>query len=267
MAVQASVITNIPVACLADGGVLRSVDREGFSTGSPIMREGESKKLRLFQQPCRPSAVRKRVIPYATPEATAFFEPFKELEQREELLRLPREPHQSLARLRFEGSSESALNNQINVLYNLSYVYHSLFAYFDRDDVALLGFASYFKEESDRRRERAQELMEYQTVRGGRVQLHALVQPEVLDFEQVRKTLALAESLEKLSTEKFYALHQAAEEAQDRHLGHMIRKHYLAEQIEIVKRLSEYVAQLGLIGDQDGHGIYYFDRVLGTEGI
>jgi ferritin heavy chain len=31
------------------------------------------------------------------------------------------------------------------VEYNISYVYHALWAYFDRDNVALPGFAKHFK--------------------------------------------------------------------------------------------------------------------------
>ena len=43
--------------------------------------------------------------------------------------------------------------------------------YFDRDDVALPGFASFFKEASDEEREHAETLMKFQNMRGGRVVL------------------------------------------------------------------------------------------------
>jgi hypothetical protein len=42
-----------------------------------------------------------------------------------------------------------ALNDQINVEYTASYAYHSLFAYFDRDTVALKGFAKFFAAQSE----------------------------------------------------------------------------------------------------------------------
>ncbi|KAL3684239.1 hypothetical protein R1sor_002261 [Riccia sorocarpa] len=207
-------------------------------------------------------------VAYSTGAGTTVFEPFKEIEEAElRVLHQDDKSDRSLARLQFADTSESAMNDQINVLYNLSYIYHSLFAYFDCDDVALLGFARYFKEESDHRRQRAEELKEYQNVRGGRVHLSPLLPDEILDFDQVRKTMKLVTGLEKLSTEKFYGLHKVAQEAQDKHLSHLIKSRYLAEQIGIVKRLAEYVAQLSLIGDEDGHGIYYFDREFGTEEI
>ena len=43
--------------------------------------------------------------------------------------------------------------------------------YFDRDDVALPGFASFFKKASDEEREHAEKLMKFQNQRGGRVVL------------------------------------------------------------------------------------------------
>ncbi len=42
-----------------------------------------------------------------------------------------------------------ALNDHINVEFTAAYAYHALFAYFDRDTVALNGFAKYFKQQAD----------------------------------------------------------------------------------------------------------------------
>lgn len=61
----------------------------------------------------------------------------------------------------------------------MSYVYHSLYAYFDRDNVALPGMASFFKAASEEEREHAELLMQYQNTRGGRVRLASMIQPEV----------------------------------------------------------------------------------------
>jgi hypothetical protein len=65
-------------------------------------------------------------------------------------------------------------------------VYHSLYAYFDRDNVALPGMAAFFKAGSEEEREHAELLMEYQNVRGGRVRLASIIQPEV-DFNHAEK--------------------------------------------------------------------------------
>lgn len=65
-----------------------------------------------------------------------------------------------------------------SVEYNISYVYHSIFSYFDRDNVALPGLAHFFKEMSLEEREHAEKMMQYQTTRGGKVQLGAIHPPE-----------------------------------------------------------------------------------------
>jgi ferritin heavy chain len=43
--------------------------------------------------------------------------------------------------------------------------------YFERDDVALPGFAKFFKKSSDEEREHAEKLMNFQNKRGGRIVL------------------------------------------------------------------------------------------------
>lgn len=49
----------------------------------------------------------------------------------------PSQADASLARLDYSDKLESAVNEQINIEYNLSYLYHSMFAYFDRDNVGM----------------------------------------------------------------------------------------------------------------------------------
>ena len=43
--------------------------------------------------------------------------------------------------------------------------------FFDRDDIALPGFAKFFKKSSDEEREHAQMFMKYQNQRGGKIVL------------------------------------------------------------------------------------------------
>lgn len=46
--------------------------------------------------------------------------------------------------------------------------------YFDRDDVALPHFSSFFLERSEKEREQAEKLLEYQNMRGGRILLQTI---------------------------------------------------------------------------------------------
>ncbi|XLS82608.1 hypothetical protein HN51_048439 [Arachis hypogaea] len=81
---------------------------------------------------------------------------------------------------------------QSSMEYNASYVCHSLFAYFDRDDIALKGFANcrFFKESSEEKREHAEKLMKYQNIRVGRVTLYSITGAPS-EFAQAKKGDAL----------------------------------------------------------------------------
>lgn len=59
----------------------------------------------------------------------------------------------------------SCITHSHSIEYNISYVYHAMYAYFDRDNVGLPGFAKYFKDESDEERGHAELLMKYQVCR------------------------------------------------------------------------------------------------------
>ncbi|KAL8162639.1 hypothetical protein V2J09_014128 [Rumex salicifolius] len=190
------------------------------------------------------------------------FEPFEEVKK--ELSMVPTVPQDSLARHKYATDCEAAINEQINVEYNVSYVYHAMFAYFDRDNVALKGLAKFFKESSEEEREHAEKLMEYQNMRGGKVKLQSIVMP-VSEFEHAEKGdalygMELALSLEKLVNEKLLNLHSVAEKNNDVQLQEFVEGEFLNEQVEAIKKISEYVAQLRRLGK--GHGVWHFNQVL-----
>ncbi|KAK3019517.1 hypothetical protein RJ639_003189 [Escallonia herrerae] len=204
------------------------------------------------------------------------FEPFEEVKK--ELMLVPTVPQTSLARHKFADSCEAAINEQIkwvffavfeislfgssicyivSVEYNVSYVYHALFAYFDRDNVALKGLAKFFKESSEEERDHAEKLMEYQNKRGGKVKLQSILMP-ASEFDHAEKgdalyAMELALSLEKLTNEKLLNLHTVAGENNDVQLADFVESEFLTEQVEAIKKISEYVAQLRRLGK--GHGI------------
>ncbi|KAL6508065.1 Ferritin-3, chloroplastic [Orobanche gracilis] len=182
------------------------------------------------------------------------FQPFEEVKKDELMVPFAREV--SLARQRFSQECEAAVNEQINVEYTVSYVYHALYAYFDRDNVALKGLAKFFKEASLEERDHAEKLMEYQNKRGGRVKLHMLQMPPA-EFDHVEKgdalyAMELTLSLEKLTNEKLLNLHSVADKNNDPQLADFIESEFLEEQVEAIKKISEYVSQLRRVGK--GHG-------------
>ncbi|XP_073140548.1 ferritin-4, chloroplastic-like [Henckelia pumila] len=190
------------------------------------------------------------------------FEPFEEVKK--ELLLVPTLPQASLTRHEYSDFCEDAINDHINVEYNVSYVYHAMFAYFDRDNVALKGLAKFFKESSIEEREHAEKLMEYQNKRGGQVQLRSVMMP-ISNYDHLEKgdalyAMELALSLEKLTNKKLLKLHKVADENNDSQLADFLESEFLAEQVESIKKISEYVAQLRRVGS--GHGVWHFDQML-----
>ncbi|KAI3879722.1 hypothetical protein MKX03_028420 [Papaver bracteatum] len=123
-----------------------------------------------------------------SPVTGVVFELFEEVKK--ELQLVPDLPQQSIARHKFTDICEAAINEQINVEYNVSYVYHALYVYFDQDNVSLRGFAKFFKEDSVEEREHAELLMEYQNRRGGKVKLQSILMP-LSEFDHPEKGDAL----------------------------------------------------------------------------
>ncbi|KAL0310017.1 UNVERIFIED_CONTAM: Ferritin-1, chloroplastic [Sesamum radiatum] len=193
------------------------------------------------------------------PLTGVLFQPFEEVKKDE--LMVPTAPELSLARQGFSEECEAAVNEQINVEYCVSYVYHALYAYFDRDNVALKGLAKSNK-------------------RGGRVKLLSIEKPPV-EFDDAEKgdalyAMELALCLEKLTNEKLLKLHSIADENNDPQLADFIESeflegktkverdaYFLPFQVEAIKKISEYVAQRRV---GKGHGVWHFDQMLLQEG-
>nr|ABR23157.1 ferritin [Ulva fasciata] len=210
------------------------------------------------------AAQQRRVRAKAAQEVTGMvFQPFSEVQS--ELSTVNDAPvTQSYARVDYHPSCEAAMNEQINIEYTISYVYHALHSYFARDNVGLPGFAKFFSEASEEERGHAQLLMDYQVKRGGRVELKPLSAPEMEfandDKGEALYAMELALSLEKLNFQKLQALHAIADENQDPALCDFIEGELLQEQVDSVKQHAEYVSQLRRVGK--GVGVYIFDREL-----
>eukprot|EP00887_Chlorella_sp_A99_P007592 scaffold28.g7592.t1 len=144
------------------------------------------------------------------------------------------EPEHSFARVHYSTEMEAAVNEQINVELNMSYLYQAMSSYFDRhaDNVSLPGLASYFRSSSDDERSHAQKLIDFQNTRGGRVKFASLISP-VSEFYQEEKGDAL------------YAM--VADNSGDPQMTQFIED-MLDEQVQDVKKSADYVAQLRRVG-------------------
>jgi ferritin heavy chain len=170
----------------------------------------------------------------------------------------------SRARQNFHERSEEALNNQINTELQASYVYLAMHAYFARDDVALPGLAKYFLESSHEEREHAEKLITYLITRGGRLVLKE-IKPTETDYADTEKGDALnavekALALERAVNMSLLSLHKVATEVDDPQLCDFIEGEFLKEQVESIKKLADWVAQLRRVGK--GHGTWAWDKEL-----
>lgn len=66
--------------------------------------------------------------------------------------------------------------------------------------------------------------------------------------------------MEKLTNEKLLHLHAVATRINDVQLADYVESEYLQEQVDAIKKISEYVAQLRRVGK--GHGVWHFDQML-----
>lgn len=87
--------------------------------------------------------------------------------------------------------------------------------YFDRDDVALPGFAKYFKKAADEEKEHAELLMKFQVQRGGRIVLSDIKKPIKDEWGSGLDAMQDALALEKSMNQSLLELHKTVNEHND----------------------------------------------------
>merc|ERR1711942_267920 len=115
----------------------------------------------------------------------------------------------------FHSDNEALINKQINMELYASYVYLSLSAYFARDDIALPGFSKRFKEASTEERDHAMKLIDYQTMRGGRVVFREIAKPSMDEWGTALEAVEATLELEKTVNESLLVMHKTAGDNND----------------------------------------------------
>ncbi|XP_046463363.1 soma ferritin-like [Daphnia pulex] len=160
----------------------------------------------------------------------------------------------------FHEESEASINKQINIELNAHYQYLALAAYYDRDDVALKGFAKFYKESADEENEHAQMFMKYQNIRGGRVVLTSINRPAQQEWASPLVAMEFALNLEKQVNQSLLDLHKVAGIHSDPHLSNYLEEHFLEEQVQSINKLAKHHTNLLRVGD--GLGIFMYDKEL-----
>merc|ERR1719229_1349674 len=165
---------------------------------------------------------------------------------------------QNQCRQNYHSESEAGINRQINMELYASYCYMSMSYYFDRDDVALPGFAKFFKESSDEEREHAEKLMKYQNKRGGRIVLQDVKKPERDEWGSGLDAMQVALQLEKSVNQSLLDLHALCSSHNDAQMADFIESEYLEEQVKAIKELGDHITNLKRVGT--GLGEYMYDK-------
>ncbi|TRY98088.1 hypothetical protein DNTS_023536 [Danionella cerebrum] len=139
-------------------------------------------------------------------------------------------------RQNYARDCEALINRMINLELNAGYNYTSMAFYFKRDDVALNGFAKFFKKNSEEEREHAEKFMELQNKRGGRIVLQDVKKPERDEWDNGLVAMQSALQLEKTT-------------------------HYLNEQVEAIKKLGDHITNLSKMdAGNNKMAEYLFDK-------
>lgn len=157
---------------------------------------------------------------------------------------------------------EQELNNQIKREYNASLYYHHLSAYFKRADVADFGVLSkYFNKCSQEERTHADMLMEYQTKRGGSVELDSISSKPIVftTNNKALEALTNALNLEKNINDDLLNLHSLSTNENDPHFSDFLGTHFLDEQVSDIYKLQKIITQLTTFED-DLYATYNFIR-------
>jgi len=166
----------------------------------------------------------------------------------------------SKIRQNFHEDSEALINKQINMEFYASYVYLSMSSWFNRDDQALHGFASFFRKASDEERDHGMKLMEYQTSRGGRCKFQDIAKPTTMEWGTPLQAMEAALELEKTVNQSLLDLHSKAGDKGDAHLCDFLEGNYLNEQVDGIKEIGDMITKIKRAGD--GLGLHIIDKEM-----
>lgn len=166
----------------------------------------------------------------------------------------------------YHGDCEAAINSHVQLQLYASYVYLSMGFFFDRKDVALENFASFFLNKSHECTAHAEMFLAVQNQRGGRISFCTISKPERDDWLGGLEAMENAFQLELTLNQSLVALHRLATSKSDAHLCDFLQNHFLSKQLEVLKEMSSYVTNLHQKeSPEDGMAEYLFEKLTLTD--
>lgn len=154
---------------------------------------------------------------------------------------------------------EQALNDQINAEYFSSYLYLSMSAYFEAEN--LPGFAHWMSKQALEERVHALKIFGYINERGGRVILKGIKAPET-QWKSALDVFQASYKHEQLVTSLINKLVDQAIKEKD-HATDAFLQWFVNEQVEEEASASAIVEKLKMVKNAPG-GLFMLDRELGA---
>jgi ferritin len=138
---------------------------------------------------------------------------------------------------------QDSMNDQINKELFSSFLYLSMAAYFEEQN--LPGFAHWMRLQADEEREHAMKFYEFLIERGGRVELKAIAAPST-EWKSPLDAAAEVAAHEAKVTASIHALYELALKEKD-YPSQIMLQWFISEQVEEERNASEIVATLKMI--------------------
>lgn len=152
---------------------------------------------------------------------------------------------------------QQALNDQIQKEFQSAYIYLSMSAYFEAENLA--GAASWMRKQAGEEQEHALKIFDFILDRGGHVVLQAIGQPAV-DFASPLAVFEDAYAHERKVTQSIHDLYALALRQND-YPTQVMLQWFIDEQVEEEKTSSAIMAQLKMVGDSPA-ALLMIDRQL-----
>jgi ferritin len=156
---------------------------------------------------------------------------------------------------------QDAINDQINKELYSSYLYLSMAAYFENNN--LPGFAKWMHVQEGEERGHAMKLYEFLVDRGGRVLLKPIAAPDT-DWKTSLDLFKQVAGHEAAVTASIHALYALAVKEND-YAAQVMLHWFITEQVEEEKNAAEIVQQLELV-EARGTAVLMLDHRLGKRG-
>ena len=154
---------------------------------------------------------------------------------------------------------EKALNDQLNAEVASAYLYASMAAWLDANDLS--GCAHWMKKQADEETEHAEKLYEYLYARGGKVVYSAIAAPQN-SWANAKELFEGVLAHEQEVTQMIYNLVVLSEETDDYSTKKLLGW-FLDEQVEEEKSANEVLAKFKLMGSS-GIALSHIDNDLAT---